>query len=175
MSAKRLSCTAVLAAIYALTTLLLAPISFGVIQFRISEVLCLLPYYFPGSAWGLFLGCALANLLSGNLADFIFGSLATLLAALLTARMGKRELPPFLCCLSSALINGLIVGAVITGGYEGIPIFTRPGVFALNALSVALGEALVLFLIGLPLLKVLPRHRLYRFLESFFDCTKERL
>jgi uncharacterized membrane protein len=54
-----------------------------------------LPFFFPGSAWGLFLGCVLANLLSpyGPL-DVIFGSLATLLAALLTARMPARWLAP---------------------------------------------------------------------------------
>lgn len=171
MSAKRLSSTAALAAVYALTTLLLAPLSFGAVQCRIAEVLCLLPYYFPGSVWGLFLGCALANLISGNLLDFLFGSLATLLAALCV----RKTRSPALACLYPVLINGAVIGAVLTVGYENLSILAEPRIYALNALSVAAGEALVLFGIGLPLLKRLPEQKLFAFLAQHFDCTKERV
>lgn len=171
MSAKRLSSTAALAAVYALTTLLLAPLSFGVVQCRIAEVLCLLPYWFPGSVWGLFLGCALANLLSGNILDFLFGSLATLLSALCV----RKSRSPALACLWPVLFNGVIVGAVLTVGYENINILTGSRIYALNALSVASGEALVVFGIGLPLLKRLPEQKLFGFLAEHFDCTKERV
>ncbi len=169
MSAKRLSSTAALAAVYALTTLLLAPLSFGVVQCRIAELLCLLPYCFPGSVWGLFSGCVLANLLSGNVPDLLFGSLATLLSALCVRHCGKRKLAPALACLFPVVLNGLIVGAVLTAGYENLSIFAHLRVFALNALSVAAGEALVLYLIALPLLKRLPEHRLYQILSSCFN------
>ena len=168
MSAKRLSSTAALAAVYALTTLLLAPLSFGVVQCRIAEVLCLLPYRFPGSVWGLFLGCALANLLSGNALDFVFGSLATLLSALAVREAGRRALPPALACLFPVLCNGAIVGAVLTVGYENASIAANPRLYALNALSVAMGEALVVYALGLPLLKRLPGQKLYGFLEEHF-------
>ena len=169
MSAKRLSSTAALAAVYALTTLLSAPLSFGVVQCRIAEVLCLLPYWFPGSVWGLFLGCALANLLSGNALDFVFGSLATLLSALAVREAGRRALPPALACLFPVLCNGIIVGAVLTVGYENLRILADPRIYALNALSVALGEALVVYGIGLPLLKRLPQQKLFGFLAEHFS------
>ena len=171
MSAKRLSSTAALSAVYALTTLLLAPLSFGVVQCRIAEVLCLLPYWFPGSVWGLFLGCALSNLLSGNILDFLFGSSATLLSALCV----RASRSPVLACLWPVLFNSVIVGGVLTLGYENISILANPRIYALNALSVALGEALVVFGIGLPLLKRLPEQKLFTFLARHFDCTKERV
>ena len=171
MSAKRLSSTAALAAVYALATLLLAPLSFGVVQCRVAEVLCLLPYYFPGSVWGLYLGCALANLLSGNLLDFLFGSLATLLSALCVRKTRSAAL----ACFWPVLINGAVIGVVLTVGYENLSILAEPRIYALNALSVAAGEGLVLFGIGLPLLRRLPEQKLFAFLAARFDCTKERV
>ena len=54
---------AVIGALYAAVTLLAAPISFGNLQCRVSEALCILPWFFPETAWGLFVGCILANLL----------------------------------------------------------------------------------------------------------------
>ena len=171
MSVKRLSSTAALSAVYALTTLLLAPLSFGVVQCRIAEVLCLLPYYFPDSVWGLFLGCALANLLSGNALDFVFGSLATLLSALCVRASRSRAL----ACVWPVLINGAIIGAVLTVGYENLSLLASPRIYALNALSVAAGEALVLFGVGLPLLRRLPEQKLFPFLAAHFDCTKDKV
>ena len=88
----RVLCTAaVTGAAYAVMTIALAPISYGALQFRVSEVLCILPFFIPGTVWGLFAGCILANLLTGNIFDIIFGSLATLLAGLCTAAFGKRS------------------------------------------------------------------------------------
>ena len=57
---------ALVAAAYAAITMALAPISYGVLQFRVSEALCVLPALLPCTAWGLFAGCAVANLLSGG-------------------------------------------------------------------------------------------------------------
>ena len=72
---------AIVGAAYAAMTIALAPISYGAVQLRVSEVLCILPFFIPGTAWGLFVGCALANILTGNIFDIIFGSLAPLAAA----------------------------------------------------------------------------------------------
>ena len=73
---------AVIAAIYVVLTILFAPISFGPVQFRISEALCVLPYFTPAAVPGVFVGCLLSNLLCGAAAlDVIFGSLATLIGA----------------------------------------------------------------------------------------------
>ena len=61
-----------------------------------------------------------------------------------------------LACLMPVLFNAVIVGAVITSAYNGLNIFEHPGVFALNAFQVGLGEAGVLYLLGLPLMHWLP-------------------
>lgn len=92
MDAKthRLAAAAVIGAAYAVLTMVLAPISYGTVQFRVSEVLCILPYFLPFSTWGLFAGCLIANLITGNIFDIIFGSMATLCAALCTAAIGSH-------------------------------------------------------------------------------------
>ena len=61
---EKLIIPAVVGALYAALTMLLAPISYGNLQFRISEALCVLPVFFPYTSVGLFLGCALANMIS---------------------------------------------------------------------------------------------------------------
>ena len=61
----RLTQSAAIAAIYVALTMIVAPIAFGPIQFRISEALCVLPYFLPGAVPGITIGCFLANLLCG--------------------------------------------------------------------------------------------------------------
>lgn len=166
-----LAVAAVTGAAYAVLTMILAPISYGAIQCRISEALCILPYFIPGTAWGLFLGCAVANILTGNIFDIIFGSLATLCAGLITAWLGKREhtmLNSFAACLMPVIFNAVIVGAVITGAYIGVNPFAHAGVFVLNAAYVGLGEAIVMLVIGLPLMRYLPGRHFFR---EFVDKT----
>ncbi|MCI8656937.1 MAG: QueT transporter family protein [Oscillospiraceae bacterium] len=130
--------------------------TFGVFQFRFAEALTVLPFLCPTAAWGLFAGCILANLLSPyGLPDLIFGSLATLVAGLLTARCGSKWLAP----LPPVICNGLIVGALLAWSETG---FTAafPGAFAFNALSVGVAELVVCYVLGLPLLEVLSRSRI---------------
>ena len=74
-TARSITAAAIVGAAYAALTMLLAPISYGAIQVRVSEALCILPYFLPCTAWGLFAGCAIANVLTGNIFDIIFGSL----------------------------------------------------------------------------------------------------
>lgn len=160
-----IAAAAITGAAYAALTVLLAPISYGPIQLRVSELLCVLPFFMPCSAWGLFAGCAVANLLTGNVLDIVFGSLATLFASLVTAQLGKRGSTAanrFLSCLTVVLTNAVVVGAVITGAYNGMGIFSHPGAFALNAAQIALGEGAVMFIGGLPLMKYLPKLKVFR-------------
>ena len=170
LRAQTLAAAAIVGAAYAVLTMALAPISYGAIQLRVSEVLCILPYFMPCTAWGLFIGCAAANLLTGNIFDIIFGSLATLAAALLTAAIGKRKhtlANSVLACLMPVVFNALIVGAVITAAYEGMNLFQHFGVFALNAAYVGLGEAIVLYVLGLPLMRYLPGKKFFKeFMEK---------
>ena len=170
-----LAVSAVIGAAYAALTIALAPISYGAVQFRVSEALTVLPFFLPGTVWGLWAGCVLANLFTGNLFDIVFGSLATLLAALCTAYYGRRGNTVknrLLGCLMPVLFNAVIIGAVITWGYEGQNVFEHPDVYAFNALTVGLGELGVLYLIGYTLLRQLPKAKFFRdFIERY--NTKE--
>ena len=167
----RIASAAIVAAAYAALTIVLAPISYGAVQFRVSEALTVLPFFMPCTVWGLWIGCIFANLYTGSVLDIVFGSLATLLAALLTARFGKRGNTirnRILGCLMPVLFNAVIVGAVLTWGY-GIRAFSSPLTsFGFNALTVGLGEAGVLYLIGYTLLRQLPKIKTIReFVDRF--------
>ncbi|MGI5976181.1 MAG: QueT transporter family protein [Candidatus Limivicinus sp.] len=160
-----ITAAAIIGAAYAVLTIALAPISYGAVQFRLAEALCIMPFFIPGTSWGLFVGCIAANLLTGNIFDVIFGSLATLGAALCTALIGRRGQNLAHCilvCLMPVIFNALIVGAVITKAYNGFGIFAHPAVFAANAGMVGAGEAGVMFLVGLPLMRFLPGKKFFR-------------
>ncbi|MCR5664770.1 MAG: QueT transporter family protein [Oscillospiraceae bacterium] len=166
ITTRRLTLAAIVAAAYAALTVALAPISYGAVQFRVSEALCILPFFFPCTVWGLTVGCVLANLLTGNVFDVVFGSLATLLAALCTAAIGRRGSSlrhGVLACLMPVVFNAVIVGAVLTWAYriQMIPDDVWLS-YAANAASVGFGELVVLFVLGLPLLRELPKHATFR-------------
>lgn len=163
MPVKKLTLCAVVAAVYAVLTMVLP--SFTPLQCRASEVLCILPFFLPFTSWGLFVGCLIVNLLSPyGWADVIFGSLATLLCCFAIAAIGKKfhhsMLSSIFACLMPALFNSVIVGAVITftsAQEEGAQI----AFFAINALQLAASEALVMFVLGLPLMRYLPKNRAF--------------
>ena len=129
LTPRSLCLSAVIAALYAALTLLLAPISYGPIQLRLSEALTLLPILLPQAIPGLFAGCLIANLYTGMLTDIIFGSLATLLAAIGTWLLRKK---PFLAAACPVLSNGVIVGLTLALSFN-LPV-------ALTIAEVALGE-----------------------------------
>ena len=156
-----LTTSAVIAAVYAVLTIVLAPISYGPVQFRVSEALTALPFLMPGTVWGVAIGCLIANLYTGSVLDIVFGSLATLLAGLCTAWFGKRGNTVknrLLGCLMPVVFNAVIVGAVLTWGY-GFQEFPDNAwlSYGFNALTVGIGEMGVLYLIGYPLLSYLPK------------------
>jgi uncharacterized membrane protein len=147
---------AVIAALYTALTLVFQPISFGALQLRISEAFTLLPVLFPEAVPGLAVGCLLSNLLAGaNPYDVVFGTLATLLAALLTRRLRKNvwlaALPPVVC-------NGVIIGLVLTYAY-GIDMLW------MNMLTVGFGQAVVCYVLGIPLIKLLEKQPLIKKLK----------
>lgn len=92
---RKLVKAALVAAIYAALTMVLAPISYGPVQFRLSEVLVLLAFVDPFYIVGLTVGCLLANILGGlGPMDIVFGTLATFLsvsAISLTAKYIKSK------------------------------------------------------------------------------------
>lgn len=159
----KLAFAAVVGALYAILTMVLAPISYGPLQFRISEALCVLSYFTPAAAWGLFIGCAIANTLSAaGLPDVIFGSIATLIACLGMSAVGKYMKDSLksrlLACFLPVIVNAVIVGAMLTYAYIGLSPLEHPGAFAVCAGEVALGELPVMYLFGLPLMSWLPKY-----------------
>ena len=148
LNTRSLCISAVIAALYAALTLLLAPLSFGAVQLRVSEALTLLPMVLPQAIPGLFVGCLIANLYTGVLTDIIFGSLATLLAAVGTYLLRKH---PILAASCPVLSNGVIVGLVLSRTLS-LPVLATMG-------SVALGE-LGAVLIGFVMLAALRKARI---------------
>lgn len=153
MTVRDLARAAIIAAIYAILTIALAPISSGLIQCRVSEALCVLPYFTFSAVPGLFIGCLLANLLTGApVYDVVFGSLATLLAAYITYLMRNRA-SKYLSPLPSVVVNALVVGALLTYVYDvGVGYWAAAG-------YVAIGQAVACFALGLPLMSLLARFR----------------
>ena len=147
MKTRAILAVAVIGAAYAALTLAFAPIAYGPIQFRISEALCVLPFFLPISSVGLAVGCVIANIFSPapSMLDIVFGPLATLLAGFATASIKRKWLAP----LPPVIFNGVIVGAVLAYTY-----FTDVFWSALPivALQVAFGEVVVLYALGLPLI-----------------------
>ncbi len=155
LTTRSICLSAVIAALYAVLTLLLAPISYGDWQCRVSEALTLLPMLIPQAIPGLFVGCILANLLgpSAGVIDIVFGSLATLIAAVGTWYFRKNKWIAAACPVVS---NGLIVGLVLSLSFN-LP-------FPLTALQVAAGEALAVF-IGSFLIVALRKADLSKFVD----------
>ena len=170
INTRNLITAAVVGALYAVLTMVLAPISYGALQFRVSEVLCILPFFMPSTAWGLFVGCIVANLMStAGVLDVVFGSLATLITCLCIAWCGKKGdtlKARLLACFMPVIWNGLIVGATLTIALAGLNPLMHFGAFLVFAGEVALGELGVMYLIGLPLMTYLPKQR---FFSEFVD------
>ncbi|HED23832.1 MAG TPA: QueT transporter family protein [Firmicutes bacterium] len=139
---------AMIAAIYALLTVIFAPISYGMIQVRISEMLMVLPFFTGAAVPGLFVGCLIANIFGGyGILDVVFGSLATLFSAYLVTKIKRRWLVP----LPPVIVNALIVGAVLHRVLE-LPFF-------LTAVWVGAGQLVACYGLGFPLLMILEKRR----------------
>lgn len=151
---------AIIAAVYALLTIFLAPISSGLIQCRVSEAMSVLPYFTFSAVPGLFIGCLLANLLTGApIYDVVLGSLATLIAAFITYGM-RKHVSKYLAPLPSVIVNALVVGWLLTYVYEvGVNYWIAAG-------YVAIGQAIACFALGIPLMKLMERFHGKLFGES---------
>lgn len=156
---------AVCAALYAAVTLLLAPVSYGAVQIRVSELLTVLPVFSPAFSWGLTLGCFLANLASPlGWIDLLFGTAGTLLASLLTRRFRHVTLwnTPVLSLLMPVVCNTVLVGLELG-------LFTRSAGWmplVVSALTVGLGETVVCLGLGIPFYWLCRRTRLAGILEK---------
>lgn len=160
---RRIAAAAVLAAAYCAVSLALAPLSFGVVQMRVSEAFTLLPVFSPAAIWGVTLGCALSNALGSSmgLIDVIFGTSATLIAALMSYALRNVRVHglPVLSSLPPVLVNAVVIGAEIT---LLSPDGWNTGVFVSSALSVGIGQIVPCCVLGLLLVWVLEKNHLER-------------
>lgn len=137
---------AMIAALYVVLTCALAPFSYGPLQFRLSEALTVLPILYPEAIWGLFVGAAIANIFGGlGVWDIFGGSLATLLAAWLTWRW-RASIAAY---LAPVAVNAVVVSAYLSLLYA-VP-------YWLTVVSIGASEALAVFVLGYPLIRLLRR------------------
>ena len=145
---------AIIAALYVVLTYFAAilGLSSNAVQIRFSEALTILPYFTPAAIPGLFIGCIIANILSGAVIwDVIFGSLATLIGAVFTYLLRKRT--KWLAPLPPIISNIIIVPLVLTYAYgvpDGLPFLM---------LTVGAGEIISCGVLGMILLKCLERYK----------------
>lgn len=159
---KTIAYGAVIAALYAACSLLpgISAISYGPIQFRISEAFMLLCLFSPSAVAGVTVGCLLANIFTPfgvNVFDLVFGSGATLLAALVTyfaRRFFTKNI--WLAPLPTVLLNALIVGS-----YLPYLLTDEPIAIWYCMLTVGFGELAVCYILGLPLAKLTQKHNLF--------------
>jgi uncharacterized membrane protein len=173
--------TGMIAAVYAALTVicltLLQGLAWGPVQLRISEAVCVLAALTPAGVPGLMIGCFLSNLigiaLTGSgalgLLDVCFGTLATLLGALWMRRFRDKT---GLALLGPVLANALIVPAYLplilaAFGFYTIPFTTidlvgnYPLMYAFGVVAIGIGEAIVVYGLGWPLLRALKNTRMF--------------
>ena len=173
---KFLVTAGVIAALYTALTFftnqIMSYLSWGPVQFRISEALTVLALFTPAAIPGLTIGNALANILNLGATgafgwfDVVFGSLATLLATIWMWRMRAK---PGLALLGPVLANALIVPAYLPIILQGLGLYKLPllgidfegnylAMYLFGFITVGLGEAVVVYGLGLPLRAALRRN-----------------
>lgn len=159
ISIRGLAMTGLIAALYVVFTLPFGQVAFGPIQFRIAELLTLLPFFTPWAIPGVTLGCLLSNLLFSTIWDAVFGSLATLIAAYFTYRSRHLLVAPIWPILFNGLIIGTMLTFMIVGHFDWIPWLTMMG-------EVALSEFVICFAIGVPFMRLIQRSKPERLFKT---------
>ena len=150
--------TGVVAALYVVLTLPFAQVAYGPVQFRMAEALTILPVFGLRFIPSVSLGCLIANVLNpGSLGpvDIIFGTLATFIAGFGSRWIGKKK--DVLGIIPPIIANGLIVGFYLPFLLVDEGSSVKGSAILISMGEVALSEAVVMVLIGLPLLLVIKR------------------
>ncbi|CEN81033.1 QueT transporter family protein [Paraclostridium sordellii] len=161
---KKLVMTSLVAAIYAVLTLVLGAISYGPIQFRIAEIMVLLAFIKKDYIWGLTIGCFLANVIGPYGApDIVFGTTATFLSVYAIYLTGKamkgKKYAILIASIWPTLINAVIIGFMLNI-FVGMPLI-------LSMIQVGFGEFVVITIIGVPLYKIIGK-KYIKLLENAF-------
>lgn len=164
MSSKRMARCGLIAALYTTLCMVLAPVSFGAVQVRLAEALCLLPVFGADYILGVTLGCFVSNLLGVSMGttvalDILFGTLATFFACVFTwllrhFRIFGLALP---AAIPPVLFNAVIIGLEISFFFPDGAI-TLP-LILLNMFSIGLGEVISCCLLGTALVRLIERNR----------------
>lgn len=191
--AQRLARIGIIAALYAALTLatllFLGGLAWGPVQFRVSEALVVIALFTADAIPGLTLGCVIANLanmvISGTgalgLLDVVFGSLATAFGAWFTWKNRNNML---LALLGPVFTNAVIVSAYLPILLQGLGFYTIPFttieldssyplMFLFGFITTGLGEAVVLYILGVPLARALKRSSLPQQLAPVESSTTE--
>lgn len=169
-STKFITQAAIIAALYAVLCMLTYTFSHLEIQCRVAEALCMTIFYTPAAIPGLFIGCVITNLLGGSMLDIIFGSLATLIAALLTRPITKKLRNKYgntlsiknslLIPIPTVIVNALVIPFVLYYGYgitEMASATSTLAVLGLMAFSVGAGEVISCYVFGPIVVKIMDR------------------
>ena len=158
---------AMIAAIYTVVSLVLAPFSYGNIQVRIAEALTILPLIYRPSIAGVTLGCFLTNLIGAmmgvnptGMIDAVVGTAATLFAAIPTYQLRDRKIAgiPVLSLMMPVIFNFFFVGMELSVLYFEGNVWL--GLLIMGT-EVAIGE-LISVIIGYFLVKALDRTEIFR-------------
>jgi uncharacterized membrane protein len=136
---------AIIAALYVVLVFIFQYSSFGPIQFRIAEMLTVLPYFTTAAIPGVTIGCLLSNLIfQAEILDCIFGTLATLAAAMLSYLLRRNK---FLVPIPPIIINALVVPFILRYAY-----FETEHSIPVMMLTVGAGQVVSAGVLGLVLL-----------------------
>ena len=163
MDSKKLTRFAVVAALYALLTNVLQGVSYGPLQFRLSEIMTLLAFVDPFYVGPLTLGCAIANLWSPfGLPDIIFGTLASYLA--LKSMTKVKNI--YLASLFPALFSFIIGLEILIFSSEPINFFLITG-------QIMFSQFVVVTILGVQVFKKLGKNKHFMELIKDTDFNKE--
>jgi uncharacterized membrane protein len=161
---KKITRVGVVAGLYAALTLALGFISYGPIQFRIAEVMTLLPLFGKEYILSLTIGCFLANVIGPyGLPDIILGTLATFISVYLVYLTGKlmknKKGYIIIASLWPTIVNAIIIGAELKI-FFGFPLI-------LSMIQVGFGQFVVITIIGVPLFKSI-NNKYGKYLKNMF-------
>lgn len=161
---KSIATTAIVAALYATVTMSLSFISYGPVQFRLAEIMTLLPLLNKKYILGLTLGCFLSNVLGTlGIVDIIFGTIATFISVYLvylTGKLMKDKKGRFIIAsLWPTIVNAIIIGAELKI-FFGFPLI-------LSMIQVGFGQFVVITIIGVPLFKSI-NNKYGKYLKNMF-------
>ncbi len=164
----RITYMAIISAMYTVLSLIVSPIAFGPIQFRISEVLTLLALVGSDEIYAITLGCFLTNLLgvafsinSAGVLDIVFGTLATFIAGKLTYKFRNVRIKgwPVLSALMPVVINGIIIGLELAVTLNDGASFVA--IWLIYGLEVAIGELGACVILGVPIWHFILERRIF--------------